>query len=79
MVAMAVDDETEFEENKYGITEPVNGVKIDPEEIDMMLVPLFAFDKRGYRVGYGKGYYDRFTEQVQTGCYNSWYFVFRSS
>lgn len=60
MRAVAVDDETEIKENKYGIAEPVNGIEINAAEIDMMLVPLFAFDERGYRVGYGKGYYDRF-------------------
>jgi 5-formyltetrahydrofolate cyclo-ligase len=60
MAAVAVDEDTDFEENKYGITEPVNGTEIDPKKIDMMIVPLFAFDERGYRVGYGKGYYDRF-------------------
>jgi 5-formyltetrahydrofolate cyclo-ligase len=60
MSAVAVDEDTEFEENKYGISEPVNGKEIDPMEIDMMMVPLFAFDQKGYRVGYGKGYYDRF-------------------
>ncbi len=60
MSAIAVNDETDFAENRYGIFEPINGTTIDPLSIDMMLVPLFAFDKKGYRVGYGKGYYDRF-------------------
>lgn len=65
MEAVAVDDETEFEENKFGITEPVNGRAIDPKEIDMAIIPLFAFDERGYRVGYGKGYYDRFLKRCR--------------
>jgi len=60
MDAFEVNNDTEFEENKYGITEPVNGVKIDPLEVDFIIMPLFAFDEKGYRVGYGKGYYDRF-------------------
>ena len=60
MQAIKVDDDTDFEENKYGITEPANGHEVDPKEIDMVLIPLFAFDKEGNRVGYGKGYYDRF-------------------
>ena len=46
--------------NRFGIPEPVNGRSIAPERIDMVFVPLLAFDLRGYRVGYGKGFYDRF-------------------
>jgi 5-formyltetrahydrofolate cyclo-ligase len=60
MNAIAVNDETEFKENKFGITEPVNGAIVDPKKIDLVIMPLFAFDETGYRVGYGKGYYDRF-------------------
>ena len=33
---------------------------------DMVLVPLLAFDKKGYRVGYGKGFYDRFLQNIET-------------
>ena len=49
--------------NAYGIPEPVSGDTIDPLMIDMMLVPLLAFDVKGYRTGYGKGFYDRFMAQ----------------
>jgi 5-formyltetrahydrofolate cyclo-ligase len=52
--------DTCFEENKYGIPEPVHGITIDPMEFDLILVPMLGFDKLGNRVGYGKGYYDRF-------------------
>lgn len=55
-----MDDDTVFILNKYGIAEPENAPQIDVEEIDMVLVPLLAFDLKGNRVGYGKGYYDRF-------------------
>jgi len=53
---------TSFQENAWGIPEPVGDVLVRTEEalIDLILVPLMAFDQRGERVGYGKGYYDRF-------------------
>ncbi|MEO6638500.1 MAG: 5-formyltetrahydrofolate cyclo-ligase [Ginsengibacter sp.] len=53
-------DDVNMTDNLFGIAEPTNGTKVDPTEIDLVLVPLLAFDERGYRVGYGKGYYDRF-------------------
>lgn len=46
--------------NKYGIPEPIHGKVIAPETIDVVLMPLLAFDESGNRVGYGKGFYDRF-------------------
>ena len=55
-----VNDDTIFAANKYGIDEPVDGLEILPAEIDLIIVPLLAFDIKGNRVGYGKGYYDRF-------------------
>lgn len=46
--------------NKYGIPEPIHGKVISPDQIDAVLMPLLAFDVNGNRVGYGKGFYDRF-------------------
>ncbi|MFT3701568.1 MAG: 5-formyltetrahydrofolate cyclo-ligase [Agriterribacter sp.] len=54
------DDNTVLIENKYGIMEPEDGLPIDNSTINVVLVPLLAFDKAGNRVGYGKGFYDRF-------------------
>ncbi len=53
-------DEVEFEDNLFGIAEPVGGERISANVIDLVLVPLLAFDKQGNRVGYGKGFYDKF-------------------
>ncbi|MGV3585800.1 MAG: 5-formyltetrahydrofolate cyclo-ligase [Adhaeribacter sp.] len=52
--------ETELVQNKWGITEPQGAEAVAIEQIDMVLVPLLAFDTQGHRVGYGKGFYDRF-------------------
>ena len=47
--------------NKYGIPEPEQIKKVFP---DIILIPLVAFDKRLYRIGYGGGYYDRYIEKI---------------
>lgn len=51
--------------NAYGIPEPQQGIRVNPQEIDLVFVPLLAFDKAGNRVGYGKGMYDRFLQQCR--------------
>jgi 5-formyltetrahydrofolate cyclo-ligase len=57
-----IDGFAELEEGHYGIREPkADRLRVvPPGEIDAVLVPAVAFDRRGYRVGYGGGYYDRF-------------------
>lgn len=54
--------------NEYGIPEPVAGTPVAAEEIDIVIVPLLCFDKKGYRVGYGKGFYDRFLSTCRPDC-----------
>ncbi|MDB5119215.1 MAG: 5-formyltetrahydrofolate cyclo-ligase [Sphingobacteriales bacterium] len=46
--------------NKFDIPEPIYGRLITADKIDAVITPLLAFDKKGSRVGYGKGFYDRF-------------------
>ena len=53
-------DNTKIAKNNYGIPEPVNGVAIGTQKIEVVFVPLLAFDTDGNRVGYGKGFYDKF-------------------
>ncbi len=48
---------------EWGIPEITGGKTVVPAEIDMILIPLLVTDRKGYRVGYGKGFYDRFMEQ----------------
>jgi 5-formyltetrahydrofolate cyclo-ligase len=52
--------DTRLELKKWGVPEPVGGMLFPEEEIDMVVVPLLAYDSKGHRVGYGKGFYDKF-------------------
>lgn len=52
--------DTQLIENKWGVPEPVHAETIKPAVIDLVLVPLLIFDKKGHRIGYGKGFYDNF-------------------
>lgn len=56
--------------NSYGILEPDDiSARVDPTEIDCVLVPGVAFDLQGGRLGFGKGYYDRFLSKVPATTY----------
>lgn len=50
----------QLEENYLGIQQPRQGVPTEAQKIDLIIVPLLAFDRQGHRVGYGKGFYDKF-------------------
>lgn len=53
-------DQTVLKENDWGIAEPEDGIEVPSKQIDAVFMPLLAYDVKGNRVGYGKGYYDRF-------------------
>ena len=58
-------DNTKIKKNEYHIPEPVNGLPVPPEAIEVVFVPLLAFDVLGNRVGYGKGFYDKFLSECK--------------
>ena len=58
----------QLKKNKWEIPEPQVGIPTAIENIDLVLVPLLAFDKSGNRVGYGKGFYDVFLKECVPTC-----------
>jgi 5-formyltetrahydrofolate cyclo-ligase len=58
-------DHKELQKNAFNILEPQQGEE-HKGDIDMVILPLLAFDSRGYRAGYGKGFYDRFLQGMDT-------------
>lgn len=58
-------DATTIQPNSYGIPEPDGGIEIVETQIDVVFVPLLAFDIHGHRVGYGGGYYDIFLKKCR--------------
>lgn len=58
-------DATRFRTNRWNIPEPIDGIEIPIDKIDVVFIPLLAFDKSGNRVGYGKGFYDIFLRECR--------------
>ena len=58
-------DNTVIKKNAYNIPEPVDGIEIPNQKLDVVFVPLLAFDSLGHRVGYGKGFYDTFLAECK--------------
>lgn len=58
-------ENTPITQNTWGIPEPISGQEIPPTAIDVVFVPLLAFDFQGNRLGYGKGFYDKFLRQCR--------------
>jgi 5-formyltetrahydrofolate cyclo-ligase len=68
MEAVICNADSIFEANEYNIPEPVDTEVAEPGLIDIVIIPLLAFDKNGNRVGYGKGFYDRYLKACREDC-----------
>ena len=58
-------DNTSLKKSAWGVPEPVDGIEVPESKIDVVFVPLLAFDTLGNRVGYGKGFYDGFLQKCR--------------
>jgi len=65
MTHFLLTDNTKIRKNEYNIPEPVDGLEVPATKIDVVFVPLLAFDTKGNRVGYGKGFYDQFLSECK--------------
>jgi 5-formyltetrahydrofolate cyclo-ligase len=60
--------ESKLKVSDWGIPEPVGDEFVDEKKLDVVLVPMLCFDKRGFRVGHGKGFYDKFLSLCRDDC-----------
>jgi 5-formyltetrahydrofolate cyclo-ligase len=65
MTHFLLTDTTKIKKNEYNIPEPITGLEVPTSKIEVVFVPLLAFDSFGNRVGYGKGFYDKFLSECQ--------------
>lgn len=68
MIHYYFENKNQLQVGEFGILEPITGLEAHPEEFDLVIVPLLAFDRSGHRLGYGAGYYDRFLSQCRPDC-----------
>ena len=67
MTHFLLTDNTKIKKNSYNVPEPIDGLELEVPnaKIDVVFVPLLAYDKQGNRVGYGKGFYDNFLNKCK--------------
>ena len=68
MKAAATDIDTPFSKTELNIYEPQSSDIVPAKEIDLVFVPLLAFDQTGYRVSNGKGFYDKWLAGCRADC-----------
>ena len=60
MTHFLLTENTRIKKNKWNIPEPLDGIEVSEKKIDVVFIPLLAYDTNGNRLGYGKGFYDTF-------------------
>ena len=65
MIHYLLTDNTKIKKNSYNVPEPIDGIEVPDAKIDVVFVPLLAYDKAGNRVRYGKVFYDNFLSKCK--------------
>lgn len=68
MTSYLLQENTPLVMSPYGIPEPSEGIEIPSTQIEVVFLPLLAFDEKGNRLGYGKGFYDKFLATCTPSC-----------
>ena len=68
MHSLAFSSETELVRSRWGVHEPGHDEFAAASEIDLVIAPGLVFDSGMHRVGYGKGFYDRFLSECRPDC-----------
>lgn len=66
LISVEIFNDTQFEINNWGISEPVSNEDSKVFDFNYVITPLLYCDKKGNRVGYGKGFYDGFFENISS-------------
>jgi 5-formyltetrahydrofolate cyclo-ligase len=65
MQAYKITETTGIYESAFGIPEPCDAERMNDTDFNVVIVPVTGFTKNGYRLGYGKGHYDRFLDKTK--------------
>jgi 5-formyltetrahydrofolate cyclo-ligase len=68
MTHFLLTDNTKIKKNEYNIPEPIDGIEVPSHKMEVVFIPLLAYDTYGNRVGYGKGFYDKFLAECTQNC-----------
>jgi 5-formyltetrahydrofolate cyclo-ligase len=60
MISCRLDDMKNLRKNSFGIMEPADIMEVPADEIDLVVVPALGYNKDGYRIGFGGGFYDNY-------------------
>ncbi|MGC8852826.1 MAG: 5-formyltetrahydrofolate cyclo-ligase [Hydrogenobacter sp.] len=60
----SITSQEDIKPGAFCIPEPVGGKEFPPHDVELAIVPGVVFDRRGYRIGFGRGYYDRLLQKI---------------